>query len=440
MITCNPSLSALLDRLIDAGYAAYLVGGCVRDALRGVTPHDYDITTAATPEEVIALFHDKRVVTTGLRHGTVTVLFDGEPYEITTFRVDGDYVDHRHPESVSFTRDFRNDAARRDFTMNAIGYHPREGIVDFYGGAEDVKKHMIRAVGDPATRFTEDALRILRALRFASVLGFSIEEKTAAAIYEKAHLLKSVSRERIREEFSKLLLGDAAEEILMKYRDVIAVFLPEIRPMFDFDQKNPHHIYDIYTHTLRVVAQSEKDLVLRLAAFFHDIGKPDCFFTDENGGGHFYRHEEKSREIVKRALQNLRYDNKTVEEVSILCDRHGIPVLEGDPWLKKNLSRFGEHAFLRLLALKKADLLSLAPGHDDRVLAVEAAIARTQELLVEPPCLTFRDLAVNGDDLLAAGIPRGQEIGRLLSLALDAVLSDKIPNEKEALLAFLLQK
>ncbi len=428
---------ALIDRLTQNGFAAYFVGGCVRDAIRGVSPKDYDIATAATPDEMLALFSDYRVIMTGIRHGTVTVLAEGKPYELTSFRIDGEYPDNRHPAAVSFTRDFQSDAARRDFTMNAIGYHPKLGLVDHYGGVEDIQNRRICAVGDPDLRFTEDALRILRALRFAATLGFAIEKETAAALRKKAHLLSHVSKERIRDEFSKLLLGDFASEILFEYREVIATFLPEIRPMFDLDQRNPHHIFDVYRHTLRVLSHTEKDLVLRLSAFFHDIGKPECFFTDENGMGHFYGHEKKSHEIVKQALQNLRYDNKTVEAVALLCERHGIPILTSDAWLKKQLSRYGEEAFFRLLALKKADLLSLVSGKEARISELETAFCRAREILAEKPCLSLRDLAVKGADLLACGVPQGKELGQKLALLLDAVLEGQVKNERDALLAYI---
>lgn len=422
-----------LERLQSKGAQAYLVGGCVRDHLRGVVPHDYDLTTDAMPEEVLRFFADCRTVPTGLQHGTVTVLVDDMPLEITTFRVDGDYRDARHPDQVSFTKSFREDAARRDFTVNAMGYSPTEGVVDFYGGQKDLQNRIIRTVGDAKTRFGEDALRILRALRFSSVLDFEIEAETKQAAELLAPSLRAVSVERIYEELCKMLCGPRVLDVCLQNRAVMASVIPALRDCFDFDQKNPHHIHDVYTHSLHTVAATPPDKILRLAALFHDIGKPHCFTLDEKGIGHFYGHASISADMAEEILLSMHAEKETVQSVKELVKHHGDPLPNDNYGLRKLIAKKGELYIDRLLALQRADTASLAPHCRDRLNEYDRIEQQIREILFEKPCLSVRDLCVNGRDIMALGIPKGPQIGACLAHLLDLVMAEKIKNEREAL-------
>ena len=326
MLTIPAGADFILRRLMENGFDAYVVGGCVRDSLLGLFPHDWDICTSARPEQMQAVFADCRVIETGLKHGTLTVLHDRIPYEVTTFRVDGGYTDHRHPDSVSFVSNVVDDLARRDFTVNAMAWNPQTGLVDAFHGQEDLRAGIIRAVGDPKTRFTEDALRILRALRFASVYGFRIDDATSQAAHDLRHTLTDVAAERIRVELAKLLCGQGAADILRAYPDVLFVLLPQLRAMHGFDQHNPHHRYDVWEHTLRALPHIPPTETLRLAILLHDSGKPDCFTLDEAGIGHMHGHAERSAEIADEVLSSLRVDNATRERVTLLVRSHSLSV------------------------------------------------------------------------------------------------------------------
>lgn len=438
MLSLPNAVCSVIARLRGAGYEAYAVGGCVRDMLRGVSPKDYDITTSARPEEVLRVFADHRCIPTGIKHGTVTVLSEGVPFEITTYRVDGDYADGRHPDSVCFTASFREDAARRDFTINAMGYAPEEGVIDHFGGRADLADGLIRAVGDPRRRFTEDALRILRAVRFAAVLGFDIEPATAAAIHEEKERLRLVSPERIREEWVKLLCGRDAARILREYVDVIAVFLPEVREAVGFDQHNPHHIYDVYEHTLRVVEATPDTPVLRLAAFFHDLGKPFCFSRDTDGTGHFYGHAAKSTEIAERALTALRFDNATRLRVVTLVRLHDTVPEPHTRQIARMRGKYGEETLFDLYRLMRADHAAQAPHlADERGALMDAAEEALRELISREPPLTAATLAIGGRDLAALGVPPGPQMGAMLRAALEEVIEGRLANQKEELLAFI---
>lgn len=429
-----------LTRLTDAGYEAYTVGGAVRDLLRGEAPHDYDIATSATPDEMKAVFRGYRTVETGIKHGTLTVLIDGEALEITTFRVDGEYTDARHPDSVSFTRSLREDAARRDFTVNAIAYSPTSGICDYFGGLADIKNGILRAVGDARLRFSEDALRILRALRFSAVLGYRIEEHTARAAHELRHLLSEVASERIREELVKLLVGKDAARVLREYADVVGVFLPETTPLIGFDQHNPHHDYDVWEHTLHAIDACPPVLHLRLSVLFHDIGKPASFFFDEGGVGHFYGHAARSAEIADAAMRRLRFDGGTRERVTLLVRTHDTVPSPQTRQFARMRSKHGDAFLTDWLSLVRADrtgqkatLSSMA----EAVLLEAEEAART--LLRKEERFSLASLAIDGEDLIALGY-RGREIGVALERALSCVVDGKIKNEKEGLLAMLAKK
>ena len=436
MLTIPAGADFILCRLFDAGFDAYVVGGCVRDSLLGLTPHDWDVCTNARPDEMQRVFADCRVIETGLKHGTLTILYDHVPYEVTTFRVDGSYTDHRHPDHVEFVTDIIDDLSRRDFTINAMAWNPRCGLVDAFGGQEDLKAGVIRAVGDPATRFNEDALRILRALRFASVFGFAIEENTAKAAFGLRDTLADVAAERIRVELSKLLCGKGAAEILRTYADIVFVILPQLRVMRGFEQHNPHHCYDVWEHTLHALPNVPPTETMRLSILLHDTGKPDCFTTDAQGIGHMHGHEFRSAEIALDVLNALRIDNATRDRVTLLVRSHHLSVSTDPKLLRRRLNQLGEEALRQLLQLWRADQLGKGTMSEEEIEATYAAnVAALDALMATVPCFSLKQLAVSGRDLLAAGIPAGQRIGQTLSFLLDGVMAEQLPNEKESLLA-----
>ena len=429
-------VNTALDLLAHAGFEAFLVGGSVRDYVReNKQGSDWDITTNALPEETKAVFQGYRLIETGLKHGTVTVVMDGEPLEITTYRIDGSYTDHRRPDSVSFTGNLRDDVERRDFTMNALAYNPKTGIVDLVGGVDDIRANLIRCVGDPDRRFQEDALRILRALRFASVLEMTIDPATAAAAHRNKALLSSVASERVQVELTKLLCGTGAAQVLREFADVIAVVLPEISPMFDFDQKNPHHDRDIWNHTVSVVSSIPPLPHLRWTALLHDIGKPHCFFTDSDGIGHFYGHAAQSTAIADTVLNRLRFDHATRDQVLLLVKHHDAPLPTEEKGIKRLMNRFGAEAALQLVEVHRADTAGLHPSCAYRYEEFDAVQAKIEQLLVEEACFSLKDLAVNGNDLIEKGL-RGKQIGNTLQLLLEAVIDGTVPNERSELLNY----
>ena len=427
-------VSEALERLERAGHAAYLAGGCVRDLLRGVPPHDYDLTSDALPEETMQVFSGLPVLPTGLKHGTVTVLLGGLPLEITTFRTDGTYSDGRRPDSVRFSRTIEEDLRRRDFTVNAMAWSPTRGLVDPYGGQEDLQNRLLRCVGVPEERFTEDALRILRGARFASCLGFALEEETERAMLRLTPALAKVSAERISAEFLRLLCGQDAERVLLRYRELMAFFLPELRASFDFEQHTRHHCYDVYTHTVKVVAAVPPEPTLRLAALFHDIAKPSCFVLRE-GKGHFPNHPEQGAAMSETVLRRLRVEKKRIREVSLLIRMH-------DAYLKRSPAEGAPDLLRSLPAALVSPLLDLMEA-DAKAKAdpkasldhVQALREEAERLQAQNPCLSLGDLAIRGDDLLAMGIPSGPEMGKLLRELLDRVSRGELENTREALLA-----
>lgn len=425
----SPAAEEALARLHAAGFEAWVVGGCVRDFLLGQPPKDFDVTTSALPEETKAVFADCRVIETGIRHGTVTVLLGGEPLEITTYRVDGGYSDARHPDGVRFTRSLREDAARRDFTMNAMAYAPGLGLRDFFGGQEDVQNAQIRAVGQPEIRFQEDALRILRGLRFASVLGFFLEMETERAARREAGRISGLSAERIAAELDKLLRGKDAGRVLHTYPDILGRAIPELLPMVGFDQRNHHHCYDLLTHTAEAVDHVPPDSALRWAALLHDVGKPQCFALGEDGEGHFYGHGKASTALAGEILHRLRLPKNLRERVETLIRYHD-SVLEEDPRaVRRWLNRLGEETFFALLDLQRGDTAALAPAYRTRQVHFDRLEAQARAILAEAPCLQLRDLAVNGHDLMAEGL-QGRQIGQVRAFLLDQVLEGTVPNEK----------
>lgn len=436
-IPCDVQM--LLDILEENGHKAYVVGGCVRDAFLGKSGGDIDITTSAKPESVISVLSEKniRVVETGLKHGTVTAVVRSTPYEITTFRKDGDYKDSRHPESVDFVTDIREDLSRRDFTINAMAYNPQEGVVDLFGGKKDLENGVIRAVGDADKRFKEDALRIMRAIRFASVLGFEIEESTKAAIFRNKKLLLNVAYERIFTELSKLLLGDNVLHVLDEYREVIGVIIPELKPAFDCEQNNPWHIYNVYGHIIHAVAAAPKDKIIRLAMLLHDIGKPAVKTTDSRGTDHFKTHAPVGAEIAKLVLQRFKVSNEISDKVTAMIKYHQAVENVDDIRVKRWLSKIGEDYTRSLFQVRMADLYAHNPEKITYEVKKLSELQKELEEIVEAgEAFKISDLAVNGNDLIQLGYA-GKQIGNKLNEILSLVVDDKLKNEKAVILNYL---
>ena len=427
-----------IDLLENAGFAAYAVGGCVRDACLGLSPHDYDLCTSALPSQTESVFKDYRLVLAGEKHGTVTVITEGGPVEITTFRTEGGYQDNRHPDWVKFVPDIEGDLSRRDFTVNAMAYSPKRGFADPFGGREDLKNRVLRAVGDPVSRFQEDSLRILRGVRFAARFGLTPEEATMEAMLSQRHLMENLARERVFEELCKLLLPAKAEDIT-RFAEVLAAVIPELKPMIGFDQHSPHHAYDLITHTAHVVEGVPSTLSLRWAALLHDTGKVTTFTRDATGRGHFYGHAKESAAISDGILRRLKAPTALREEVVTLIGRHMTRLQPERKLLRRQVSKFGFPLVESQLALQQADMGSKGTGEDDGSTVFAEVRQLLGELKAEDACLSLKDLAVKGNDLMALGY-QGKEIGACLNALLEQVIEERLPNEKEALLAFAAER
>lgn len=428
-------VKTVLDRLESRGFEAWCVGGCVRDSLLHRAPTDWDVTTAALPEEIKVCFEGFRVLDVGIKHGTVTVLLDGQSVEVTTYRSDGAYADHRHPDGVRFSRELRDDLSRRDFTVNAMAYHPERGLRDEFGGEADLRAGVLRCVGDPNRRFEEDALRILRCLRFSAALGFSIADETARALREKRGLLPCLSHERVREELTKLLCGKSAANVLREFSAVLFTVLPELAPMAGCGQENPYHQFNVWEHTLRVLDACPQEPVPRWAALLHDCGKPAVKSVDETGTAHFYGHEKVSAGLAGEILERLRFSNRERETVLDLVRLHGELHPIPEKRLKKLLGKYGEEQVLRLCGLSEADLSGQASWlYSRRIGSIRETEKLLTEILERKDCLTLRGLAANGNDLLEMGYEKGPSLGKALQILLDEVLAGKLPNQREALL------
>ena len=432
MYTWDKRALEVLRRLEARGHRAVLVGGCVRDSLLGIPPHDYDAATSALPEEIKDACGDLPCLDVGIKHGTITVLSGGIPVETTTFRKETTYSDHRHPDGVEFTTELTEDLSRRDFTVNAMAW---EGgtIVDPFGGQDDLTKKIIRCVGDPDRRFGEDALRILRGLRLAAQLEFDIHPDTAAAIHRRRADLRHVAWERIWAEFSRLLCSPGAKKILLDFPDVVSQIIPELAPCVGFDQKNYHHRYDVYTHSVMALDAVPPLLPVRLAALLHDVGKPATFTVDEGGTGHFYGHSKAGVALAEEALNRLRVSNDLKEQVLVLISRHDLPVESERRWVGRWLARLGAEIFFYLLELKRGDRAACADPTPPSPDPLDVAGEMARQLLAEQACLSLKDLAVNGRDCMAAGL-RGREIGLTLSRLLELVAEGTLENERQLLL------
>lgn len=427
----------VLRALNQAGFEAYLVGGCVRDLLLGHTPHDFDLATSALPQEMKTVFSAEQVVETGLQHGTLTVVIDHQTIEITTFRTESGYTDHRHPAEVVFCRDVTQDLARRDFTINAMAYHPQRGLVDLYGGQRDLQNRLIRCVGNPADRFEEDALRILRALRFSSALDFEVEAATKKAIHQAAPSLQLISHERIQSELNGLLLGARVGPVLREYPDVITQFLPELAPCVGFDQHTVHHDLNVYEHTVYAVSIAPKDLEIRLALLLHDCGKPACFSL-VGGKGRFYGHAKKGAELTQQALTRLRYPAKTIRRVTTLVERHMMAFRLSEKMLRRWCGKLGTDLMRKLIALQDADAHATAHRHEP--MAFPLLYLMLDDILQQEQCFSLKQLAVRGGDLLALGVEPGPQVGALLRETLEQVIEGNLPNQRAELLHYIKQK
>lgn len=428
------SVQLIIRKITDSGYEAYAVGGCVRDSLRGNSPNDWDICTSALPENIEDIFSGFHIIETGLQHGTVTIMIDHIGYEITTYRIEGKYSDRRKPDYVSFVTDLREDVKRRDFTINSMAYNDIDGLKDYFGGEDDLKKGIIRCVGNADERFNEDALRILRAMRFASSFDFKIENDTSKAMHKNKELLNFISKERISAELLKLICGKGAARILDEFRDILAIVIPELKPEFGFEQNNPYHDSDVWQHTLRTVDNIRNDEILRLSMLFHDCGKPHCYTEDQNGG-HFYGHAKISAELAENALKRLKMSNDIIKSVKTLVLYHDVlPVLKRKGLLRL-LNKIGMDNVELLFEIVRAD----AKGHAEQACkntlklleSVNTELAKIQE---ENKCFQISDLNISGKDIIALGINPGKQIGEILKKLMNMVMDDEISNDHEILI------
>ncbi|MGI6033754.1 MAG: CCA tRNA nucleotidyltransferase [Coriobacteriales bacterium] len=428
----------VLEALEAKGHEAYVVGGCVRDAILGRVPNDWDVTTSARPEQTKAAAHAAgfKTADTGIKHGTVTVIVDHEPFEVTTYRSDGAYSDGRHPDEVRFLDSLEGDLARRDFTVNALAYNPSVGLVDEFDGVGDLNRRVLRAVGEPHRRFEEDALRILRGIRFSAQLEFALEKGTAQAIHDDRMLLEKISAERIASEIEKLACAPGCVDVMLGFSDVLTVCIPEIEPSIGFDQRNPHHCYTVWEHCVRACSYAAPDdLVMRLAALFHDIGKPACYFMGEDGIGHFYGHREVSADLFAQAARRLKLPRKLSERVELLVRYHDANLPTTAKGMRHWAVKFSPEVVRQIFELHRCDIKALAPGEVAGGLAnVDAAEAFFEKSIEQVSVFSLRDLAVNGRDLIELGCAQGPKVGEILSQLLNAVVDGQIPNDRQALL------
>ena len=417
-----------------AGFQAYAVGGCVRDSLLGLTPADYDLCTDAKPEETAQVFAAHQLLYHGQKHGTVGVVLDHEVFEITTFRTEGGYEDARHPDWVEFVSHVEQDLARRDFTVNAMAYNPKTGYIDPFGGQQDLEKKILRTVGDPETRFREDALRILRGARFSARFQLKPESATYDAMLRLAPLMGNLARERVFEELCKLLIW-ANWEDLLTFAPLITQVIPELATSIGFQQHSPHHRYDVFTHTAHVVDAVPKELGLRWAALLHDVGKPACFTRDENGRGHFKGHAKVSQELADRILLRLKAPTALRQQVTELVGLHMTKLEPDKKLLRRRLGKLGQERLEELLQLQEADMGSKGTGNPAEFEQFSLIRSLVEEILSEDACFSIKDLAINGWDLQQTGISPGPDIGKALSWLLGQVQDEVLPNQRETLLA-----
>lgn len=433
-INLPEKVSRIIHTLQANGYEAYAVGGCVRDSILGREPDDWDITTSATPLETKALF--ARTFDTGIEHGTITVLIDKDAFEVTTYRVDGKYEDSRHPSEVTFTRCLQEDLLRRDFTINAMAYNDEEGLVDIFGGIEDLNNKTIRCVGNAEARFGEDALRILRAVRFAAQLGFEIEEETREGIVKLAPTLANISAERIQVELIKMLVSPNPSLLRTAYElGITKVILPEFDEMMKTEQETPHHIYSVGEHTLKAIETIRPDKVLRLTMLFHDIAKPMMKTIDANGVAHFKMHDVEGVEMTKSILRRLKFDNDTLGKVTKLVQYHDYRIPAEPKRVRKAMNKIGEDLFPYYLEVRTADTMAQSEYmREEKLQNIRDMEKCYQEILEKQECVSLKDLAISGSDLIADGMKPGKEIGYVLNSLLEKVIENPELNTRETLL------
>lgn len=427
----------IITTLQNAGFEAYAVGGCVRDCILGRQPEDWDITTSAMPKEIKELFD--KTFDTGIEHGTVTVLLDKEGFEVTTYRIDGEYEDSRHPKEVTFTRNLKEDLLRRDFTINAMAYNEKEGLVDVFGGLGDLEKKRIRCVGDARARFLEDALRILRGVRFAAQLGFSIEDRTREGMRELAPTLKKISAERIQTELVKMLVSERPGLLREAYElGITAQFLPEFDRLMETEQETPHHMYNVGEHTIHAMENVRADKILRLTMLLHDMGKPAFKTIDENGRAHFKKHAFESEIIAGNVLKRLKFDNDTLRKVTKLVYYHDYRMPAEARDVRRAMNKIGKDIFLLYMEVRRADILAQSLyKREEKVQNLDEIESLTEEILEKGQCVTLKELAVTGRDLIKMGMAPGKEIGEKLNELLCLVIEEPELNTKEELLKFL---
>lgn len=434
-IVLPKNVKTIIKILNTHNYEAFIVGGCVRDSVIGLTPHDWDICTNAKPEEIKKCFENFNTFDSGIKHGTISVVLDGEVFEVTTYRIDGTYSDNRRPDSVTFTSDITQDLARRDFTINAMAYNEKRGLIDPYGGRNDLSDKIIKCVGNPDFRFNEDALRIIRALRFASVYNFEIDDETAKSIHKNADLLNNIAVERISVELNKLLSGNGAEKILNNYRDVIAVFIPEIKPMFDYNQHTKHHNRDLWHHITYAVKSIDNSPLLRMSMLLHDIGKPKACKRDGDGTCHFKGHPKYSAEMAETILRRLKYSNDFIETCITIIKYHDVRFSGSKCQLRHVMSAIGDKNVELLLKIQRADIMAQSDyKHKEKLEKLNLACKTYKEILADKDCFTLKQLKINGNDIKNLGVSEGIKIGKILKILLGLVIEDKIENEKSALI------
>ena len=426
----------IIETIHNAGFEAYVVGGCVRDSILGRCPEDWDITTSARPEQVKQLF--RRTIDTGIQHGTVTVMLDKEGFEVTTYRVDGKYEDSRHPKEVTFTPNLEEDLKRRDFTINAMAYNETEGLIDIFGGLKDIEAKLIRCVGNPEERFGEDALRIMRAIRFSAQLGYEIHEDTEAAIRKLAPTLQKISAERIQTETVKLLMSDRPQMWRSVYDlGITRIIMPEFDAIMETQQNTPHHMYNVGEHTLKALSLTEKDRILRLTMLLHDIGKANMRTTDANGVDHFKGHGPEGKEIAKKILRRLKFDNDTIAQVTRLIYWHDYRPAPEEKAVRRAIYKVGEDLFPLFLKVQRADNLAQSMYlREEKLERIEAVEKLYHEIMEKHQCVSLKTLAVTGRDLIATGMKPGPQMGAVLQELLEMVLDQPEMNEKEKLLAW----
>lgn len=430
----------IIQELEKCGHEAYMVGGCVRDSVLGRKPHDYDICTSATPDEILKAFPNEEIIPTGLQHGTITILINKEPFEVTTYRIDGDYSDNRRPDNVTFTKNLVEDLRRRDFTINAMAYNPKTGLIDPFNGMEDIKYKKIRCVGSAEDRFNEDALRILRAIRFEAQLGFAGFPETMFEIDRQYERLKNISVERINSEFCKIVASNQFCVELVLYPDVFSLFIPELKDMIGFQQDNPYHAYDVFDHTVHAIEKCESDdLIVRLAVFFHDFWKPHSYQDGEDGIRHFKGHGKVSSDITDTIMKRLRFDNETRNNVVELVYYHDATFEVGKKYVKRWLNKIGEKQFRRLLEVRKADIKGQKPDYEEsRIEKINNIENILEEILSEKSCFSLKDLAVNGNDVKEVmKLKEGKDIGYWLNEILKRVIDGELENNRDDLVYWM---